>query len=55
MLDYRVEYKPTGEDWRIAGWYGADLVGAVRHGFELLKQPSAKVEAVYIAPESEGE
>jgi hypothetical protein len=52
MLDYRVEYKPVGEDWRIAGWYGNDLNGAVKLGFALLKRPSPKVEAVFITPES---
>ena len=50
MLDYRVEYKPVGDDWRIAGWFGNDLIGAVSHAFDLLKQPN--VEAAFITPES---
>ena len=51
MLDYRVEYKPVGDDWRIAGWFGSDLLGAVRHAFEMLKQP--KIEAAFITPEAQ--
>ena len=51
MLDYRVEYKPVGDDWRIAGWFGNDLIGAVKHALLLLKQ--SKVEAAFITPEAQ--